>query len=160
MKAIMKAMMTVTLLGISLLLTTAAIGKDGKDECATRDLAGRWIFGTDVGQQLLFLPTSDGNITALGTMNIDKQGNLSGEFDATVAGFIFLSASTYSGSAVLHDDCTGTLSFETSDGTVRADSIALVGRDEVWGMSQDPSNLWTYEMRRLSGKSVKSKKDH
>lgn len=153
-------MMTVTLLGISLLLTTAAIGKDGKDECATRDLAGRWIFGTDVGQQVIFLPTSDGNITALGTMNIDKQGNLSGEFDATVAGFIFLSAVTYTGSVVLHTNCTGTLSFETSEGTVRTDSIALVGQDEVWGMSQDPSNLWTYEIRRISGKSKKSKKDH
>jgi hypothetical protein len=151
----MKAMITVTLFSISLLLTTAAIGKDGKDECATRDLAGRWIFASDVGQQLIFLPASEGNITAIGTMNFDKQGNLSGEFDATVAGFIFLPGNTYFGSVTVNPNCTGTLTFQTSTGTFRIDSIAVISRDEMWGMSQDPSNLWTYEMRRISGKSVK-----
>jgi hypothetical protein len=151
----MKAIITVTLFSVSLLLTTAAIGKDGKDDCATRDLAGRWIFATDVGQQQLFLPSTEGGITSLGTMNIDKQGNLSGEFDFVVGGFITATGNTYTGTVSLATNCTGTLTFRDSTGNSRTDRIALVSKDEVWAMSLDPSWLWTYKMRKISRKSVK-----
>lgn len=59
----------------------AAASTDG--ECTTRMLAGRWLFATDVGHQML-LP--GGDITAIGTMNIDRAGNLNGKFDANSAG--------------------------------------------------------------------------
>jgi virulence factor Mce-like protein len=35
------------------------------------------------------------------------------------------------------------------DGFARTDSIVVLGPGHVRGMSQDPDNLWTYEMRRL-----------
>ena len=55
--------------------------------CDTQNMAGRWLFATDVGHQML-LP--GGDITAIGTMNIDRAGNLSGKFDATVQDWMFL----------------------------------------------------------------------
>jgi hypothetical protein len=75
-----------------------------------------------------------------------------------VAGFVFLPGNGYFGSVTVNTNCTGTLTFETTDGTIRTDSIAVISRDEIWGMSQDPYNLWTYKMRRISGKSGKSVK--
>jgi hypothetical protein len=32
----------------------------------------------------------------------------------------------------------------------RTDSIVVLSRSEIWGMSQDPLNLWTYKVRRIS----------
>jgi hypothetical protein len=28
----------------------------------------------------------------------------------------------------------------------------------MWGMSQDPGNLWTYRVRRISGRTAKAKR--
>jgi hypothetical protein len=81
-------------------------------------------------------------------MNIDKNGGLEGKFDATVGGVAFLPNNTYSGTVMVNSDCTGTLTFVTSRGTVRTDSIAVLSWYEMWGMSQDLGNLWTYRVRR------------
>ncbi len=124
-----------------------AFAVDGGDNrCTAKRLAGRWLFATDVGQ----FPAFGGDITALGTMNIDGHGNLEGKFDFTVAQVIFLPDNTYVGSVVVNPDCTGTLTFVTSEDTMRTDSIAVVSSDEIWGMSQDTANLWTYRARRIS----------
>jgi len=32
---------------------------------------------------------------------------------------------------------------------VRSDSIAVLSRTEILGMSQDSANLWTYQVRRI-----------
>jgi hypothetical protein len=114
--------------------------------CSVRDLAGRWLFATDVGQ----FPDFGGDITALGTMNFGPGGDLEGRFDFTVAEQVFLPDNTYTGSMVVNGDCTGTLTFVTSNGSVRTDSIAVVSPHEIWGMSQDTQNLWTYRARRIS----------
>ena len=147
----MKALMTATALILGLVFAAPAManGKDGS--CSTRSVAGRWIFATEVGQ----FPEFGGNITAIGTMNIDRKGNVSGEFDFTVAEVVFGPDTTYEGSITVDADCTGTLHFVTSTGGERTDSIAVVGDGEMWGMSQDISNLWTYRVRRLSKKSRK-----
>lgn len=148
----MKALTTTTVLILGLVLAAPAMAGDGKDgSCSTRSLAGRWIFATDVGQ----FPDFGGDITAIGTMNIDKKGNVSGEFDFTVAQVVFGPDITYEGSITVGADCTGTLHFVTSDGGERTDSIAVVGNGEMWGMSQDILNLWTYRARRISKKSRK-----
>jgi hypothetical protein len=115
--------------------------------CSVRSIAGAWMFATDLGQQKIF---PGGDITAIGTMNIDSNGNLSGKFDATVAEFRFLPNIPYSGSVTVNSDCTGTLTFVTGAGTMRTDSIVVLSRSEMWGMSQDPLNLWTYKVRRIS----------
>jgi hypothetical protein len=49
----------------------------------------------------------------------------------------------------VNPDCTGTLTFTTSRGTTRTDSIIVLSGGYVRGMSQDPVFLWTYDMRRL-----------
>ena len=62
---------------------------DGR--CSTKSLAGKWVFATGIGRQMLgepFPPNKD--ITAIGTMNIAKDGSLSGVFDATVQDTFFL----------------------------------------------------------------------
>jgi hypothetical protein len=116
--------------------------------CSVRSLAGAWVFATDVGQQMI-LP-APGDITAIGTINIDREGNISGKFDFTVAGFGFFPNNSYTGSITVNPDCTGTVTFVTSAGTGRTDSIVVVNRNEIWSMSQDIFNLWTARARRIS----------
>jgi hypothetical protein len=142
----MKALRTVAVLVAGLALAAPAAADDEGRGCSVRKIAGRWVFATGVGQ----FPAFGGDITAIGTMNIDREGDLSGRFDATVASVQFLPGIRYSGSVTMNEDCTGTLRFVTGAGTVRTDSIAVLGRDEIRGMSQDPGNLWTYSVRRVS----------
>ena len=155
-RKLMKTMTGTTLMLATLIFAATAAppnavatNAERPPSCSVERLAGRWLFATDVGQ----FPAFGGDITALGTMNIDRLGSLQGTFDATVAQVGFLPGNTYGGSVVVSSDCTGTLSFETSAGTVRTDSIAIVGRNEFWGMSRDPENLWTYRARRLTRKT-------
>lgn len=147
-------------LGLAILVAAAAmvmvlavprgsVGAEPGQACSIQRVAGSWLFATDVGH----FPAFAGDITALGTMNIDHEGNVSGVFDATVSEVAFLPGNTYTGSVTVNPDCTGTLTFVTSTGSVRTDSIAVVGQGEMWGMSQDPGNLWTYDVRRISGPS-------
>jgi hypothetical protein len=127
---------------------SGAAAADDDARCDTKSMSGRWLFATDVGHQML-LP--GGDITAIGTMNISRDGELRGKFDATVQDWMFLPGNDYFGSIVVGPDCTGTLTFETSQGTSRTDSIVVVSRKAFWAMSQDPNNLWTYRARRISG---------
>lgn len=147
-------------LGLAILVAAAAmvmvlvvprgsVGAEPGQACSIQRVAGSWLFGTDVGHHLGF----GGDITALGTMNIDREGNLSGVFDVTVSGVTFLPGNTYAGTVTVNPDCTGTLTFVTSGGNSRTDSIAVLSQQEMWGMSQDPGNLWTYDIRRISGPS-------
>jgi hypothetical protein len=87
-------------------------------------------------------------------MNIDRTGALGGQFDVTLDQTTHVPDVDYWGEATIGADCTGTLSITTEAGNSRTDSIALVeGGREIWGMSQDPTNLWTYRVTRLSGPS-------
>jgi len=138
----MKIAMTAALL--AMLLGTNAYAT-GKPECSARALAGRWMFATDVGKQTFF---PGGDITALGTFRVDRQGKLKGVFDATVAGWMFLPGVTFTGAFTVNTDCTGTLTFTTAAGTTRTDSIIVLD-DHIRGMSQDVQFLWTYTARRL-----------
>lgn len=142
----MKTLITSAVLTVALASAAPTLAGDRKGSCSMRSLVGRWIFATDIGQ----FPAFGGDITAIGKLNIDGEGNISGEFDATIAEVDFLPDNQYEGSIVVNADCTGTLTFVTSVGTMRTDSIAIVGDGEMWGMSQDPGNLWTYRARRLS----------
>ncbi len=149
----MKALtMTILLMGMGLLPTAQALA-DGP--CSTRAIAGRWVFATGVGRQMFGAPFPPGKVvTAIGTMNIDRDGSVSGKFDLTVQDFIFLSDITYTGSVTVNPDCTGILTFVTSFGAMRTDSIVVVDRREMLGMTQDPLNLWTYQVRRISSKQA------
>lgn len=118
--------------------------------CSVAMLQGHWIFATGIGYQALGAPfPPDKDITAIGTMTVNRDGSIEGQFDATVENSFFLPGVTYAGSITLNRDCTGTVTFITGAGTARTDTIALVARDEMLGMSQDPENLWTYQVRRL-----------
>ena len=119
--------------------------------CSVRDIAGQWVFATGIGRQMLGVPfPPDKDITAIGTMNIERNGTLSGTFDVTVQDAVFIPGIAYVGSVVLNPDCTGTVTFETSVGSVRSDSIAVINRRNILAMSQDPLNLWTYQIRRIA----------
>ncbi len=141
-------LMTILLMGTGLLHMAEALA-DGP--CSTRAIAGHWVFATNVGRQMVGDPIPPGkDVTAIGTMNIDRHGNLDGIFDVTFQDFAFLPNITYSGSVTVNPDCTGTLHFVTSTGTERTDSIVVVNRSEMLGMSQDPLNLWNYQVRRIA----------
>lgn len=131
-------------------ISAPALAGDGNGFCSTQNLAGRWLFFTEVGQQSLGLG-GDGDITALGTMNIDKEGNVSGTFDVTVADLFSAPDIGYGGTVTVFPDCIGTLVFITDLGTTRTDRIAVLSRNEIRGMSLDPLNLWTYWARRIPG---------
>ena len=140
------------LAGAVLLLGLAAVpalAQDGDRPCSVQSIAGEWMFATEVGQQA-FIPDQEGDITAIGTMNIDSEGNVNGEFDNTIAEFMSFPDNTYAGSITVDADCRGTLTFITSSGAMRTDSIAVVSQSEFWGMSRDPNSLWTYRVQRIS----------
>lgn len=129
------------------LLAQPAFGH-GKHHCDLKNLAGRWMFATDVGRQNLF-PSSDGDITAIGIFSLDRKGKAKGSFDATVQEFMFFDDIGFEGTLVVNSDCTGTFHFVTSVGTERTDSIVVLSPWRIRAMSQDINNLWTYEMERL-----------
>jgi len=60
---------------------------------------------------------------------------------------VFAPGNTYMGSVAVNPDCTGTLTFVTSLGSERVDSIAVLDQDEMWGMFQDIGDVWTYSVR-------------
>ncbi len=132
--------------------------------CSLKDVAGKWIFATDIGRITDEFAPPDTEITALGTMNISRDGSVSGRFDVTLefpipAPFDFRSNVTYWGTISINPDCTGTLTFETDAPSSRTDTIALVSRKKMLGMSQDPTNLWTYEVHRIARNLVDRKRD-
>ena len=104
-------------------------------------------------QQALFdvdMKIPDKDVTAIGTMNIARNGAVEGKFDLTVQDFAAIPGLVYTGSVTINPDCTGTIVFVTSAGTERTDSIVVVNRREMLGMTQDPLNLWTYQVRRIA----------
>lgn len=120
--------------------------------CSTKKMAGNWMFATGIGRQSLGEPfPPDKDVTAIGLINVARDGTLSGKFDVTIEDFGFIPGVEFSGSLMVNPDCTGTLSFVTTVGTVRTDSIVVVNRREILGMTQDPANLWTYQVRRIAG---------
>jgi hypothetical protein len=113
-------------------------------------MSGRWAFATDLGT--LVLPGDVvTQITAVGVFTVDNYGNMEGVFDATIGGVTFVPDVTWWGTMEVAPDCRGTGSFTTSLGDSRTDSFVLVSRSEALGMTRDPSNPWTYTMRRLPG---------
>ena len=142
MKAIL---MSLLLMGMGLLPTAQAWADS---PCSIDGISGHWVFATGVGHSL------GDDITAIGTMNIAKDGSVSGMFDVTIDSVFFVPGVPYSGSVSINSDCTGTLTFVTGVGTQRTDSIVVVSRREMLGMSQDITNLWTYQVRRIPRDSV------
>lgn len=147
-------------LGAIVLLTLLGRPAVADDSCSIRAIAGNWLFATGIGRQMLGVPfPPDKDITAIGTMNIAADGTLSGTFDITVEDFAFIPGVVYTGSVTVNPDCTGTLNFATSVGSVRTDSIAVISRREILGMSQDHLNLWTYQIRRIAANLNSNSRD-
>lgn len=121
--------------------------------CSTKAMSGRWAFATDLGTVVLSGDIVT-QITAVGVFTVDQSGNMEGVFDATIGGVTFFPDVTWWGTLEVSSDCRGTGNFTTSLGDSRTDSFVLVSRWEALGMTQDPSNPWTYTMRRLPGQQV------
>ncbi len=139
---------------VSLTLASEAFADRGKRGCSIDDVAGRWVFATSIGRQTFGPPfPPEGDITAIGTMNIGRDGSIEGRFDVNVEDFEFgpVLGATYFGSIHVNEDCTGNIEFATSEETSRLDSIVIVNRREILAMSLDPLNVWTYQIRRIDG---------
>lgn len=139
--------LAVLLFNVTVGLSQPAMADIRLRECSTEQITGSWVFATNVGK------FPERGITAIGTMNIESNGDLDGLFDVTIATTtesegVFLPGNYYSGSVTVNDDCTGTLSFVTAQST-RTDSIVILSNREMLAMSQDPGNLWNYQIRRL-----------
>jgi hypothetical protein len=137
---------------VTMILLIAPTPGKGQDHlCSVRnDAAGSWVFATGLGQ---LFHRSGQAITAIGTMNIEANGNVSGTFDNTIAQ-LGISRQTYSGSVEVNPDCTGTLMFTTSGGGSRTDSIVILENGtEIWGMSRDHLLPWTYTVKRIHSSS-------
>ena len=147
MKALMMKLLFVS---ISLLPITQVLADR---PCSTQAMAGNWVYASSVSQAI----GPDGvarPITSIGTINVDKHGNVSGKFDVAILGVFFIPDNTYVGTLTVAPDCTGTLYFLQSNGFERMDSIVVVNRSEMLGMSQDPNVIFTYQVRRISSKPV------
>jgi len=136
--------------GLMLAGSSRPAAADDHGPCSVAAIAGSWVFATEVGQQAFPDFPSDGDITAIGTMNISADGNVEGVFDNNFAEFMAFTDNTYSGSVTVRPDCLGELTFVTSTGAIRTDTIAIASRDGFLGMSRDPNNLWTYQARRIT----------
>ncbi len=153
MKLYITGLATVLAIVLAMVLLPTTQALPGTFSCSIQTIADEWLFATGVGE-IAATPADDPTgITAIGTMNIDKLGNVSGKFDFTVSRQVSQTNVGYIGTVTVNPDCTGTLSFTTSGGASRTDSIAILGNgSEIWGMSQDPLNLWTYTVKRISGR--------
>jgi hypothetical protein len=141
--------------GVALAMTVGALAatptRAGEVGCSPKMLVGSWVFATDVGQY----PAYGGDITALGTLNVDPRGRVSGTFDVTVADQLFVPDVGYVGTIEIGADCRGTAEIVTDLGSTRRDSFVLVSPTELWGMSQFPENLWTYRARKVASRRVR-----
>lgn len=147
-------MKSLAVTALALVLGTGVAGHASADglRCSTQAMAGQWIFATGIGHQMLGTPFPPGkDITAIGKLTFERDGTVTGLFDVTVEEFAFFPDNTVDGTIIIYPDCTGYLTFVTSAGTARTDSIAVVGPREILGMTQDPNNLWTYQVRKISG---------
>jgi hypothetical protein len=133
----------------ALQLSATAFADDHRGTCSVGLLAGKWAFATDVGHETL---SFGGDITALGTFAVERDGSANGVFDVTFDNVTFVANVPFDGTITVGADCRGTLTFVTGTGARRTDSIIVLNRYEIWGMSQDPQNLWTYRARRLPGR--------
>jgi hypothetical protein len=133
-------------LGMLMFAGAASAHEDG---CSIEKLAGRWAFATDVGHETI---TFGGDITALGVFRLARNGAVSGEFDVTFESNLFVPGVTFEGTMTVDRDCRGSLTFVTATGATRTDSIFVLNRYQIWGMSQDPQNLWTYRAARVVGR--------
>ncbi len=151
-------------LATTILLTTAPantqdeqVGAESQAQsCSLRDVTGSWMFATGVGQLFAPAPPFSGQaITAIGTMNIDAQGNLSGKFDNTIAGFGSFTNNTYNGTIEVNSDCTATVVFTTSEGRSRTDSMVIVeDGSEMLGMTRDKTLPWTATFKRIRSRRL------
>jgi len=148
--------MTLLIIGISLLPITQALADS---PCSTRAMAGHWVYASSIGQTVADPSLPAIFISSLGTINIDKNGNISGTFDFNGLGLFFIPDITATGSITVKPDCRGTLYFLSSTGSERTDSIVVVSRNEMLGMSQDPQSVFTYQVRRISGEPFKDDDD-
>ena len=143
---------------IFLLPTTASAQTP---RCSIGMLEGAWLFATGVGQLGTQPPLAERvrgkQLTAVGTMNIDARGNVSGRFDQNTVDVRAVRA-TYTGRITLEADCTGTLALITSGGATRTDSLVVLLRQdpllsEIWGMSQVSEVALTYVAKRIADSS-------
>jgi hypothetical protein len=140
----MKTAVTALIVGMTLAGPAWASDREKTPRCSVRALAGAWVFGTDAGQI-----AGVGGITAVGTLNIDRKGQVSGKYDYTIAQLGFFAGNAYTGTVTVNPDCTGTITFEDESGG-GVSSIVIASSDEFWGISQDPGILWTVRARRIS----------
>jgi hypothetical protein len=146
----MKALtMTILLTGMSLVPMAQALADS---PCSTQAMAGRWVYASTVSQQVLAPGLPPITFSSIGTINVDRYGTISGKFDFTALDLVFFPDVAYTGSVNVNPDCTGTLYFLTSDGFERTDSIVVVDRNEMLGMSRDPLAVFTYQVRRIKSK--------
>jgi hypothetical protein len=131
-----------TALALVLLGVPAFAGDSG--DCSARQLAGRWMFATDISHRI-DVPEQ---FTAIGTFQVDRAGKLRGKFDLTLGGTVFLPAIGFFGQFTVNPDCTGTVFIQPDLGQTRTDSIVLLG-DRIRGMSQDINFLIVSDFERI-----------
>ena len=145
---IFKSSAVVILLSIVLQVSPALANDYKYRGCSVRDLAGKWVFYTDVGTDHQLGGVL---ITALGTMNIDYSGNVEGTFDVNAEQLFTFSGLEYFGEASINSNCMGTLVFQTNAPSERTDSILLINRHTIQGMSITDGVIWTYTAKRIQG---------
>lgn len=151
----MKALGTVLVTGMMVMVPASTHGQTRP--CSVGMLEGAWVFATGIGHLSAQPPIPEAvrgrDITAMGTINIDGRGNLSGTYDNVIADVGSSLRVTFVGTVTVNTNCTGTLAFTDSRGASRTDSIVVILRgeqSELWGMSRNHLLLWTYTAKRIA----------
>jgi hypothetical protein len=75
---------------------------------------------------------------------------VNGKFDATVSTVAFLKGVLYHGSVTVDPDARGLWCSRPVQEPRAPTASQSSATAKIWGMSQDPGNLWTYRVRRIS----------
>lgn len=135
-------------------ISAPALAQDnGHAFCSVEALAGNWVFASNDAGRFFEDGTATEVATVMGSLSIETDGTFDGEFDLIFGGVIALLDVFWEGEMTVDPDCRGTTFFSVpAFGTSRSDTIAVVSAHEILGMSLDPTNIWSYQMRKLPGR--------
>jgi hypothetical protein len=91
-----------------------------KTRCSTASVAGKWAF-TSTGT--LILPTGPVQVAAVATFTADASGNISGSQTRSLGGDV--ADETFTGTASVNPDCTGTNTIQVFEGGVLVRTTTL-----------------------------------
>jgi len=145
------ALLALALVAAVALVSASAFVGQAREECSVETLVGPYGF-TDSGTA--FIPGPGGQVNpvqvvVLGRFVADGEGHLAGTDTSTVGGQI-ARGNTFSGTYVVHADCTGsdTLTLQPQNMVIHHDFVIVDKGRELMSTHTDPGSVFTGKVVR------------